>query len=82
MFFFSLRYYLLCYKSNDNPPVSPETCAAILEKAQLDSWILGKTKVLFHILGTILYTIYLPYSDPIEISGMYGPVLLYCGPVK
>ncbi|XP_062983926.1 myosin-IIIa [Elgaria multicarinata webbii] len=39
------RYYLLCYKSSDNPPVSPETCAAILEKAQLDNWILGKTKV-------------------------------------
>uniref|UniRef100_A0ABM5GNE3 non-specific serine/threonine protein kinase n=1 Tax=Pogona vitticeps TaxID=103695 RepID=A0ABM5GNE3_9SAUR len=42
---FIKRYYLLCYKSNDNPPVSPETCAAILEKAQLDNWILGKTKV-------------------------------------
>lgn len=40
-----LRYYLLCYKSSDKPPVSPETCAAILEKAQLDNWILGKTKV-------------------------------------
>ncbi|KAH0627530.1 hypothetical protein JD844_003331 [Phrynosoma platyrhinos] len=40
-----VRYYLLCYKSSDNPPVSPETCAAILEKAQLDNWILGKTKV-------------------------------------
>ncbi|XP_034985264.2 myosin-IIIa [Zootoca vivipara] len=39
------RYYLLCYKSSDKPPVSPETCAAILEKAQLDNWILGKTKV-------------------------------------
>uniref|UniRef100_A0A8D2Q8J2 non-specific serine/threonine protein kinase n=1 Tax=Varanus komodoensis TaxID=61221 RepID=A0A8D2Q8J2_VARKO len=39
------RYYLLCYKSNDTPPVSPETCAAILERAQLDNWILGKTKV-------------------------------------
>ncbi|XP_061442672.1 myosin-IIIa isoform X2 [Rhineura floridana] len=39
------RYYLLCYKSSNKPPVSPETCAAILEKAQLDNWILGKTKV-------------------------------------
>ncbi|KAJ6640420.1 hypothetical protein lerEdw1_013758 [Lerista edwardsae] len=45
------RYYLLCYKSSDNPPVSPETCAAILEKAQLDNWILGKTKVLFSHIG-------------------------------
>ncbi|XP_042332773.1 myosin-IIIa isoform X3 [Sceloporus undulatus] len=42
---FIKRYYLLCYKSSDNPPVSPETCAAILEKAQVDNWILGKTKV-------------------------------------
>ncbi|XP_060104316.1 myosin-IIIa [Heteronotia binoei] len=42
---FIKRYYILCYKSSDNPPVSPETCAAILEKAQLDNWILGKTKV-------------------------------------
>ncbi|XP_048367291.1 myosin-IIIa isoform X2 [Sphaerodactylus townsendi] len=42
---FIKRYYILCYKSSENPPVSPETCAAILEKAQLDNWILGKTKV-------------------------------------
>nr|XP_056712964.1 myosin-IIIa isoform X2 [Euleptes europaea] len=42
---FIKRYYILCYKSSENPPVSPETCAAILEKAQLDTWILGKTKV-------------------------------------
>ncbi|KAM6338993.1 myosin-IIIa-like [Podargus strigoides] len=42
---FIKRYYLICYKSNDDPPVSPETCAAILEKARLDNWVLGKTKV-------------------------------------
>ncbi|KAM6101723.1 myosin-IIIa isoform 3-T5 [Theristicus caerulescens] len=42
---FIKRYYLICYKTNDDPPVSPETCAAILEKARLDSWVLGKTKV-------------------------------------
>ncbi|XP_074429523.1 myosin-IIIa [Larus michahellis] len=42
---FIKRYYLICYKTNDDPPVSPETCAAILEKARLDNWVLGKTKV-------------------------------------
>ncbi|XP_074842384.1 myosin-IIIa [Carettochelys insculpta] len=42
---FIKRYYLICYKTNDDPPVSPETCVAILEKAHLDNWVLGKTKV-------------------------------------
>ncbi|XP_067418487.1 myosin-IIIa isoform X2 [Emydura macquarii macquarii] len=42
---FIKRYYFICYKANDDPPVSPETCAAILEKARLDNWVLGKTKV-------------------------------------
>ncbi|KAM4684585.1 myosin-IIIa-like [Amazona ochrocephala] len=42
---FIKRYYFICYKTNDDPPVSPETCAAILEKARLDNWVLGKTKV-------------------------------------
>ncbi|KFZ63159.1 Myosin-IIIa, partial [Antrostomus carolinensis] len=42
---FIKRYYLICYKTNEDPPVSPETCAAILEKAHLDNWVLGKTKV-------------------------------------
>ncbi|NXH14564.1 MYO3A protein, partial [Bucco capensis] len=42
---FIKRYYLICYKTSDDPPVSPETCAAILEKAHLDNWVLGKTKV-------------------------------------
>ena len=27
--------------------MSPDTCAAILEKAGLDNWALGKTKVMF-----------------------------------
>lgn len=40
------RYYVLCYKSSEEPPVSPDTCAAILEKAGLDHWALGKTKVM------------------------------------
>eukprot|EP00072_Mus_musculus_P025957 NP_680779.3 myosin-IIIa [Mus musculus] len=42
---FIKRYYILCYKSSEEPPVSPDTCAAILEKAGLDNWALGKTKV-------------------------------------
>ncbi|XP_020139679.2 myosin-IIIa isoform X2 [Microcebus murinus] len=42
---FIKRYSVLCYKSSEEPPVSPDTCAAILEKAGLDNWALGKTKV-------------------------------------
>ncbi|XP_055464565.1 myosin-IIIa [Psammomys obesus] len=42
---FIKRYYVLCYKWSEEPPVSPDTCAAILEKAGLDNWALGKTKV-------------------------------------
>uniref|UniRef100_G3T3D7 non-specific serine/threonine protein kinase n=1 Tax=Loxodonta africana TaxID=9785 RepID=G3T3D7_LOXAF len=40
-----LRYYILCYKWNEEPPVSPNTCATILEKVGLEHWALGKTKV-------------------------------------
>ncbi|XP_075068076.1 myosin-IIIa [Mixophyes fleayi] len=42
---FIKRYYLICFKVHEDPPVSPECCAAILEKANLDHWVLGKTKV-------------------------------------
>ncbi|KAM5158311.1 myosin-IIIa [Mantella aurantiaca] len=42
---FIKRYYLICFKSDEDPPVSPECCSAILEKANLDHWLLGKTKV-------------------------------------
>ncbi|KAM4828741.1 myosin-IIIa [Thomomys bottae] len=42
---FIKRYYVLSYKSSEEPPVSPDTCATILEKAGLDNWALGKTKV-------------------------------------
>ncbi|XP_072681406.1 myosin-IIIa isoform X1 [Canis lupus baileyi] len=42
---FIKRYHVLCYKWNEEPLVSPDTCAAILEKAGLDNWALGKTKV-------------------------------------
>ncbi|KAM9672387.1 LOW QUALITY PROTEIN: myosin-IIIa [Trichechus inunguis] len=42
---FIKRYYILCYKWNEEPPVSPDTCATILEKVGLEHWALGKTKV-------------------------------------
>ncbi|XP_025252716.1 myosin-IIIa [Theropithecus gelada] len=42
---FIKRYHVLCYKSSEQPPMSPDTCATILEKAGLDNWVLGKTKV-------------------------------------
>nr|XP_023488120.1 myosin-IIIa isoform X3 [Equus caballus] len=42
---FIKRYHVLCYKWSEEPPVSPDTCATILEKAGLDNWALGKTKV-------------------------------------
>ncbi|XP_059494928.1 myosin-IIIa [Stegostoma tigrinum] len=39
------RYYILAFKSTEEPPVNPDTCAAILEKSKLENWVLGKTKV-------------------------------------
>ncbi|MGH0183732.1 UNVERIFIED_CONTAM: hypothetical protein FKN15_013251 [Acipenser sinensis] len=42
---FIKRYSVLAFRSNEDPPVNPETCAAILEKAKLDNWVLGKTKL-------------------------------------
>ncbi|XP_064797093.1 myosin-IIIa [Oncorhynchus masou masou] len=39
------RYYILAFQAHKEPDVSPETCAAILEKAKLENWVLGKTKV-------------------------------------
>ncbi|KAL2085688.1 hypothetical protein ACEWY4_019008 [Coilia grayii] len=42
---FIQRYYILAFRGNEEPPPTPETCAAILEKAELENWALGKTKV-------------------------------------
>ncbi|XP_063309213.1 myosin-IIIa [Pelobates fuscus] len=42
---FIKRYHLICYKSNEDPPANPECCMAILLKANLDNWVLGKAKV-------------------------------------
>uniref|UniRef100_A0A8C5RAM1 non-specific serine/threonine protein kinase n=1 Tax=Leptobrachium leishanense TaxID=445787 RepID=A0A8C5RAM1_9ANUR len=42
---FLKRYYYLAFKAHENPPATKESCKAILEKAKLDKWVLGKTKV-------------------------------------
>ncbi|MGH0164038.1 UNVERIFIED_CONTAM: hypothetical protein FKN15_046203 [Acipenser sinensis] len=47
---FIKRYSVLAFRSNEDPPVNPETCAAILEKAKLDNWVLGKTKCFINLL--------------------------------
>ncbi|OCT63578.1 hypothetical protein XELAEV_18044673mg [Xenopus laevis] len=42
---FLKRYYYLAFKAHENPPATRETCTAILEKAKLEKWVLGRTKV-------------------------------------
>ncbi|XP_029384783.1 myosin-IIIa isoform X1 [Echeneis naucrates] len=42
---FIKRYYILAFHAHEEPAVTPETCAAILEKAKLENWAMGKTKV-------------------------------------
>uniref|UniRef100_A0A087XQA4 non-specific serine/threonine protein kinase n=1 Tax=Poecilia formosa TaxID=48698 RepID=A0A087XQA4_POEFO len=42
---FMKRYYILAFHAHEEPAVTPETCAAILEKAKLENWAMGKTKV-------------------------------------
>ncbi|XP_026148072.1 myosin-IIIa [Mastacembelus armatus] len=42
---FIKRYYILAFHAHEEPAVGPETCAAILEKAKLENWAMGKTKV-------------------------------------
>ncbi|TRY58515.1 hypothetical protein DNTS_004926 [Danionella cerebrum] len=39
------RYSILVFRATEEPAISPETCAAILEKVKLENWVLGKTKV-------------------------------------
>ncbi|XP_057179094.1 myosin-IIIa isoform X2 [Triplophysa rosa] len=39
------RYSILAFRATEEPVVSPETCAAILQKVELENWVLGKTKV-------------------------------------
>uniref|UniRef100_A0A3B3B3T4 non-specific serine/threonine protein kinase n=1 Tax=Oryzias melastigma TaxID=30732 RepID=A0A3B3B3T4_ORYME len=40
-----IKYYLLAFNAHEEPPVTPETCAAIMDKAKLENWAMGKTKV-------------------------------------
>ncbi|KAG8138875.1 hypothetical protein E2320_001663 [Naja naja] len=42
---FIKRYYFLCYNSSNELPINSATCTAILEKAKLNKWMVGKTKV-------------------------------------
>lgn len=41
----SYRYYTLAFNAQEEPAASQETCATILEKAKLEHWAMGKTKV-------------------------------------
>uniref|UniRef100_A0A3P8SPF2 non-specific serine/threonine protein kinase n=1 Tax=Amphiprion percula TaxID=161767 RepID=A0A3P8SPF2_AMPPE len=42
---FIKRYYILAFHAHEEPAMTPETCAAILEKAKLENWAMGKTKM-------------------------------------
>ncbi|KAF7664658.1 hypothetical protein LDENG_00170440 [Lucifuga dentata] len=42
---FIKRYYILAFHAHKEPATTPATCAAILEKAKLENWAMGKTKV-------------------------------------
>ncbi|XP_067891481.1 myosin-IIIb isoform X2 [Heterodontus francisci] len=42
---FVKRYYYLAFRAHQTPPTNCESCTAILKKARLDKWVLGKTKV-------------------------------------
>ncbi|XP_066468288.1 myosin-IIIb isoform X3 [Tiliqua scincoides] len=42
---FVKRYYYIAFKAHETPLANKESCIAILQKAQLDKWVLGKTKV-------------------------------------
>ncbi|MGH0163835.1 UNVERIFIED_CONTAM: hypothetical protein FKN15_045941 [Acipenser sinensis] len=43
--FVFLGYYYLAFRAHQMPATTKENCIAILEKARLDKWVLGKTKV-------------------------------------
>uniref|UniRef100_A0A4W3IW94 non-specific serine/threonine protein kinase n=1 Tax=Callorhinchus milii TaxID=7868 RepID=A0A4W3IW94_CALMI len=42
---FVQRYYYLAFRAHETPSATRESCIAILQKARLDKWVLGKTKV-------------------------------------
>ncbi|XP_019714232.1 myosin-IIIa-like, partial [Hippocampus comes] len=41
---FLKRYHIVAFHADEEPAVTPETCATILEKAELENWAMGKTK--------------------------------------
>lgn len=41
----SYRYYILAFPAHEEPPGTRQACTAILEKAKLENWAMGKTKV-------------------------------------
>lgn len=41
----SSRYYYLAFRAHEMPETSKENAVAILERAKLKDWVLGKTKV-------------------------------------
>ncbi|KAK1165684.1 myosin-IIIb-like isoform X2 [Acipenser oxyrinchus oxyrinchus] len=42
---FVKRYFYLAFRAHQMPATTKENCITILEKARLDKWVLGKTKV-------------------------------------
>jgi len=44
---FSCRYYYLAFRAHQMPEGSKENAIIILQKAKLEHWVLGKTKVEF-----------------------------------
>ncbi|XP_056868851.1 myosin-IIIa isoform X4 [Takifugu flavidus] len=42
---FIKRYYILAFPAHKEPAGTRQTCTAILEKAKLENWAMGKTKV-------------------------------------
>ncbi|XP_061661821.1 myosin-IIIa [Syngnathoides biaculeatus] len=42
---FLKRYRIVAFRADEEPALTPEACAVILEKAQLENWAMGKTKV-------------------------------------
>lgn len=43
----SHRYYYLAFRAHQMPSTNKENVVAILERAKLEAWVLGKTKVMW-----------------------------------
>lgn len=48
IFWFFCRYYYLSFRAHQMPEGSKENAIIILQKAKLDNWVMGKTKVKYH----------------------------------